>query len=91
MTTPNRSRRIVKLAATKTEVDALKLWFEHDATGQWEREAADLLEKTAKRATELGMDEKSVDDEIADRLAFRGAVALLAEADKISRKKRRTR
>lgn len=71
-----RARRIVKLAATKTEVTYLKEWFTRDEFGTWEKDALTLLDATAVKASQLQLTDEQVDDEIAKQLWKRGLDAL---------------
>ena len=75
-----RARRIVKLAATKTE--CAKQWFLLDEYGSHEKDAMKYLESTAEKAKMLGLSETEVDDQIADYLAYLATSAMLAYAQR---------
>lgn len=70
-----RMRKIVKLAAERTETDLIKDWLTRDERGTWEKMAQDLLEKTADAAKSLGMTEDQVDDEISTAILLSALTA----------------
>ena len=78
----DRARRIVKLAATETEITFLKSWLEEDEHGVWERDALTLIEKSADEARMRELTEEQVDAEIALVLVIRGLTVLLNDAKK---------
>ncbi len=58
-------------------------WFREDREGKWHGRAGELLVSTAPRATELGLTDEQVDDQIAKYLN------VLAIEAQIARKQRR--
>ena len=78
----SRARKIVSLAASKTEDPNTSDWLRTDREGTWEKAAAEYLEKTREKATSLGLAEEQVNDEIASRLAYEALTAQVAHLKK---------
>ena len=67
----SRGRRIVKLAASKTELPSIARILTNDPRGAYEKDAARLVRESANRAAELGLSESDVNDQIATLLLLR--------------------
>lgn len=87
-----RIRRILGIASKKAKrkgSSEASSWFVMDERGTWERAVKELLEKTAPKATELGLSESAVDDQISDHLVLQAFETILrrrraSETSKIS-------
>jgi len=75
-----RVRKIVRLAAAQVKNPSTKSWLLADERGTWEKDARDLLEKSADKARELGMSEDQVNEEIANYLGYLALTASLKHA-----------
>jgi hypothetical protein len=89
--TYDRARKIVRLASTYVKDPSTKSWLLADERGSFEKDAKDLLVKSAARAAELGMSADQVDAEIANLLGYRALTAMLEHQTKNTKKKGRRR
>jgi hypothetical protein len=83
----DRARKIVRLAADQVKNPSSKAWFLADEHGFWEKQARDLLEKSADKARDLGLSEDQVNAETANYLGYLALTAALENAKKKSRKR----
>ena len=78
----DRPRKIVRLAADQVKNPSTKAWFLADEKGFWEKQARDLLEKSADKARSLGLSEDQVNEETANYLGYLALTAALEHAKK---------
>ena len=78
--TMSRARDVVKLAATKTEVEYVREWLTRDERGTWERDAERLLALGAERAPNMPVEE--LNDAAAIELVFTALTALQRRLEK---------
>lgn len=74
----SEARDIVRAAARKTRVHALRVWLHDDPRGAWELQAADLMRKLREKHGENLVPDAH--DQCAQYLAYLGAKALLEHA-----------
>ncbi len=78
-----RANKILRRAINLAKNPMAKEWLrDGKASGTWIRTAADLLERSAAKAAELGLSEADVDDQVASMLAWMALSAILRDAKK---------
>ena len=76
----SRARDVVKLAATKSEVEYVRDWLTRDERGAWESTAERLLALGAERAPNMPAEE--LNDAVAIELVFSAMTALQRRLEK---------
>ena len=77
----SRANKILLKAIGLAKNPMAKEWLRDGrASGTWIRTAADLLERSAAKAAELGLSEDEVDDEVATMMAWMALSTILRDA-----------
>lgn len=77
----SRANKILLQAIGLAKNPMAKEWLRDGrASGTWIRTAADLLERSAAKAAELGLTEDQVNDEVATMMAWMALSAILKDA-----------